>query len=244
MPTGLRLDTVRGTLGRRLAKLKQSTQANEFRPELERFVQRTLQDCIAATPARALALIQKNQHRQYEHRVNYIPSFHALIDPSLIVNELGEEWLYYAGKWFKASEWHLPDEVWAAYQELQTERNRRLSTIESDFVAERAQALELYRKSWGQVALSLGLTVNGAVMTAHSRHNPRKEPAKAYGQWRGGKSVLSVVIRNPFLDIQTKYFKGNGKAILAQAMAKNRPAFNKSVNDKMKRNVATARQVK
>jgi len=243
--TGLRIDTALSKIRNRLAKLKRDTSASEFRPELAEFTRRTLNDCIRTTPARSEALIAKNQHVQYQHRVNSIPSFHELLDPSLRVNAVtGEAWIFYAGKWYNAA-WHLPSEVYAAFGELNAERNRRLSTIEAQFIAQRKQARFLYRKSWWQVAQSLGLSivVPSDVIESHSRHNPRKEPPRAYGQWRGGQRVLSVVIQNPFLDVPTMYWKGNGKAILAEATARNRAWFNKAVHDKTERNISAARRM-
>jgi len=243
MATGLRLDTAIGTLRKRLGNLKQSCQASEFRSELERFARDTLKDCIAATPVRNEALIVANQRKQYRKRVDFIPSAHELIDPSLRVNENGEPWIYTQGKWYNGN-WHLPDEVFAAFAMLDQERQRRMATIEATFINERKQARFLYQRSWWQVANSLGLSlsVSAAIISSHSRHNPKKEPTKAYGQWRGGMRVLSVVIVNTFLDVAGKYWKGNGKAILKQATAKNYPSFIKRVNDKVKRKISLARQ--
>lgn len=241
--TGLRLPI--DTLKRRFAKLKDSTRAEDFRPEIARFVTATLKDCIATTPVRSLDLIQRNQYRQYDHRVNYIPSFHTLIDPTLIHNEgFEEDWIFYAGKWYKGS-WHLPDEVYAAYQELTAERERRLSTAADDFVDARAQARFLYQLSWAQVAQSLGLSlaVAAAILASYTRRKPAKAPPRGYGQWRGGKGVLSVAIFNPFLYAKGKYWDGNGRAILATATAKNLPRFNREVQDKVKREIEAARRV-
>lgn len=243
--TGLRLDTVTGVLGKRIAALKQSTQASNFRPELERHVSRVLTDCIASTPARPEAKITAAQHNQYRSRINAIPSVHTLTDPALRVNDVGEEWIYNAGKWYR-SDWHLPDEVFAAYQALAEERARRMATVESEFISNRLQARWLYQRSWWQVAKSLGIALGVAaqIIASHTRRKPAKEPPKGYGQWRGGKSVLSVTIRNPFLDTAGRYWNGNGQQILAQATAKNLPRFQKEVNDKIKRDISAARQIK
>ncbi len=245
MATGLKIDTITGVLGRRIAKLKQSTQASSFRPELERHVSRVLTDCIAMTPARPEAKITAAQRGQYKARINAIPSVHTLTDPALRVNDMGEEWIHANGKWYR-SDWHLPDEVYAAYQQLAEERARRMSTLESEFIANRLQARWLYQRSWWQVAKSLGiaLSVAAQIIASHTRRKPAKEPPKGYGQWRGGKSVLSVVIRNPFLDAAGRYWNGNGQQILAQSTAKNLPRFQKEVNDKIKREISAARQVK
>lgn len=235
-----------GTLRKRLGALKQSCAASEFRPELERFTRDTLNDCITTTPIRSEALITANQRKQYKRRINFIPSAHELIDPSLRIDgTTGEPWIYFASKWYNGN-WHLPDEVYAAYMGLNDERERRLSTIETEFIAERKQARLLYQKSWTQVGNSLGLSVksSASILASHSRHEPKKEPSRAHGQWRGGKTALSVVIMNPFLDQKGRYWKGNGKQILAQATAKNKPRFLKSVEDKVKRKISAARATK
>lgn len=242
MTTGLRLPI--DTLRRRFAKLKDSTRAEDFRPELARFATATLKDCIATTPVRSDALIARNQVVQYHHRVNYIPSFHTLNDPTLIHNEQEEDWIYYGGKWYNGA-WDLPSDVYAAYQELWQERQRRLSTAQGEFVDERKQARFLYQRSWWQVMQSLGLSasVAAAISASRTRRKPAKEPSRGYGQWRGGKNVLTILIVNTFLDVKGKYWQGNGKAILAQATAKNKTRFFKECGDKVKREIATARRV-
>jgi hypothetical protein len=241
--TGLRLDTAIGTISKRLATLRGKLSASSFKPELERFTARTLSDCIAATPVRNEALITRNQQQQYRNRINYIPSVHTLENPSLIVNEQGESWVFVDDKWYN-SEWRLPARVFAAFSELNEERNRRIQTTQAQFINERKQARFLYQRSWWQVAQSLGLTISvaAAVVASHTRRKPAKEPMKAYGQWRGGGRVLSVVIVNKFLDAVGKYWKGNGKAILAQATARNRARFLKECEDKVKREISAARQ--
>lgn len=241
--TGLRLDTAIGKLQKRLSKLKESVRADAFRPELKLFAERTLTDCIRTTPIRDESKIQRAQEIQYKHRINYIPSVHELADPSLIVNDQGQEWIFYSGKWYNA-EWKLSADVFAAYEELNQERERRLETSQSEFIEERKQARFLYQKSWFQVAQSLGISipVGSQIIISHSRHEPKKEPPKGYGQWRGGHQVLSIVVFNPFLDEETRYWIGNGKQILAQAVAKNRARFYKDVEDKTKRMISAARQ--
>jgi len=241
--TGLRLDTAVGKISKRLEKLKQKTTASEFRPELERHTARVLATCIETTPVRDLALIEANQREEYENRINYIPSIHTTEDPMLIVKDEGE-FLYCFGKWYRPDVHKLRDDIWAMYEMLMQERNRRMATSQSDFVNGRSQARFLYQRSWWQVAQSLGLAmaVSAAIISSKTRKKPAKEPHKAYGQWRGGKTVLSVVILNPFLDIAGKYWKGNGKAILAQATAKHRASFHKEVEDKIKREISAARR--
>lgn len=240
--TGLRIAPQLGVLSRRLGKLKASTRASDFRPELERFTKRTLDDCVKATPVRNEALIQRAQVKQYHNRVNYIPSFHTLEDPTLIVNEQGQHWVFSNGKWYNA-EWKLPSDVFADYSQLSEERDRRMQTVQSDFINERKQARFLYQRSWWQVGQSLGLAVAvvAGVISSHTRK--AKEPPRAYGQWRGGGKVLSAAIFNTFLDVVTKYWpKGNGKQILAQATAKNRARFIKECEDKTKRAISAARR--
>lgn len=241
--TGLRIDTAVAKIQKRLAKLKQDSRAEMFRPELERFAQRVLTNCVVDTPVRDEALIASNQAIQYRHRVNYIPSVHELSDPSLIVNEQGQFWIFYGGKWYNGDH-RLPIEVWGAFEELNQERNRRLETTQGDFINERKQARFLYQKSWNQVAQSLGLSigVSTEVINSHSRANPPREPLRGYGQWRGGQQILSVVIFNPFLDEDGQYWKGNGRQILAQSIAKERVRFYKDVNDKISRLISAARQ--
>ncbi len=243
MATGLRLDTAIGKLQKRLSKLKETVRADAFRPELKLFAERTLTDCIRATPVRDESKIQRAQEIQYRHRINYIPSVHELADPSLIVNDQGNAWVFYAGKWYNA-EWRLPAEVFAAFEELNQERERRLETAQGEFIEERKQARFLYQKSWFQVAQSLGISIPAGshILISHSRHEPKKESPKGYGQWRGGGVALSIVVYNSLLNEETRYWIGNGKQILAQAMAKNRARFYKDVEDKTKRMISVARQ--
>lgn len=245
MATRLRVDTITGTLRKRLDRLGRTLQANEFRPELQRYTTRVLNDCIAQTPARSEAKIVTAQRKQYRNRINAIPTVHELTDPALRVNEMGEEWIYSSGKWYNAI-WRLPDEVWADYSMLSDERNRRMATLESEFIEKRKQARWLYKRSWYQVAVSLGLSITAAaqIISSHTRRKPAVAPPKAYGQWRGGKGVLSVVIRNPFMDEKSRYAPGNGDQILARATAKERPRFLKECNDKVKREISAARQVR
>lgn len=226
---------------RRLAKKIQNNlkgvTAETFRPELQRYAKRTLESCVKITPQRNLSLIKRNQAKQYENRVNYIPSIHDLIDPTLIVRD-DVYWLYANGKWWPASYRALPAEIDAVLQDLVQERERRLETSVSDFVAERAQARFLYRKSWWQVSTSIGtpISVSSDMKESHSRpyHLPSGDPPRGYGQWRGGKHVLSVTVWNPFLQRPTKYWREkSGKEILAQASAENYPRFMGEVSAKL-----------
>ncbi len=196
------------------------------------------------TPVRDEGLIAAAQATQYRHRVNYIPSVHELADPSLIVNDAGQAWILYAGKWYNA-EWNLPIEVWAAYQDLNEERNRRLETSQSEFIEARKQARFLWQRSWWQVAQSLAITIGvmAEIIASKTRRKPPKEPPKGYGQWRGGGQIISIVIYNPFLEEEGEYKVSNGKQILAQATAQNKSRFYKDVNDKISRLISTARKL-
>lgn len=236
--TGLRLNVraLQSAFERKLSKVR----ADAFRPEIARLVKRTLQTAIRLTPVRELSLIRAAQARQYQNRINHIPSVHELEDPTLIVKD-GVHWLYAHGKWWPATYRHLPDEIDSIYQELLSERERRLQTSEGDFIAMRAQARFLYPRSWWQVGQSLSINITGAgaeIRNAHSRHNPPKDPPKAYGQWRGGKYVLSVVIANPFLEEESRYKPWSGKDILAAATQIEKAAFNAEVESKLGRLMA------
>lgn len=226
---------------RRLAKKIQNNlkgvTADTFRPELQRYAKRTLETAVKLTPQRNLSLIKRAQQKQYESRINYIPSIHDLVDPTLIVRD-DVYWLYADGKWWPASYRNLPAEIDAVLQDLVQERERRMETSVSEFVNERAQARFLYRKSWWQVSTSIGtpISVASEMKDSHSRpyHIPSGEPPRAYGQWRGGKHVLSVVVYNPLLMRPTKYFRTiNGKQILAEASAANYPRFMGEVTAKL-----------
>lgn len=236
--TGLRLNlrAMQSAYERKFSKV----QVGAFRDEIARFTKRTLQTAIRLTPVRDLSLIQKNQRKQYANRVSYIPSVHELQDPTLVV-KAGIHWLYANSRWWPVSYRELPDEIDGIYHELLSERDRRLQTSEGDFIAMRSQARFLYPRSWWQVGQSLSINITGTgqdIRAAHSRHEPPKDPPKAYGQWRGGKYVLSVVVYNPFLEIESRYKPWSGKDILAQATAIERPVFNSEVNSKLARLMA------
>ena len=80
-----------------LAKVK----AGDFRAELMEFVRKSLTTASRNTPARDYSLIRKNQLRQYEARVNCIPSAHDLPDPSLRIRG-SQHLLFFRGKWLNA----------------------------------------------------------------------------------------------------------------------------------------------
>lgn len=242
--TGLRVDLATKKIADRLQRVQRNCTANDFRPEVERHVGRVLADCIQATPVRDEALITKNQLVQYHHRIDYIPSFHELLNPTLIVNEVGDTWMFFNDNWYKIHEWKLPPQIYGIAQELIAERTRRLSTSQGDFVNMRKQARFLYQRSWWQVAQSLGVAfaVASAIIDSHTRKVPAKAPPKAFGQWRGGLKVLSVVIFNPFLDQVTKYWKGEGKQIRDRAIAKSEPRFIRDCHAKITREIVAARR--
>lgn len=239
--TGFR---VKSPIGKIFSAIKDGVNASTFSPEVKQFLKSSLKTAIQLTPARNLTLIKKNQRRQYSHRINYIPSFHELIDPTLIVKSDGTQWLFCGQKWYRPDVWRLPDSVWGEYQTLLSERDRRLETSQEDFIAFRAQARFLYKKSWWEIGKSVGLDVpcSGQVKQAvsrrtHSQLNKgyKQNPPKGYAQERGGKGVYSIVVYNPFLEKTTRYWPGNGKAIIAEAMQKYRGTFEKKVADKQTR---------
>lgn len=228
-------------LKRRFAHVAESFRADKLKPELKVFVAATLKTAMDMTPVRNESLIIANQNRQYDQRVNYIPSVHTTEDPTLIVKG-ATHWLYAGGKWYKASEWNLPPNVYSAYQDLLAERNRRIRTSRRSFVGNRKQARFLYRKSWMQVARSLDvpIVVSGQVSRAHTRRKPAKEPPRGYGQWRGGKVRLTAVIYNPFLQEPSRYKPFTGRQILRTAIARNRLRFNRTLSSRLRATVAYA----
>lgn len=230
--TGFRIDTTKARA--KIARARGQLTADQFRPELADFSRKSLATAARITPVRDYATIRRNQSVQYNHRVNFIPSFHELIDPSLRING-NKHHIYFGGKWYRA-EWKMPASAWSAYQALLGEHLRRKATARPEFIAGRAQARFLYRKSWGQVGASLGLSVpqSANVAGSHSRHEPPKEPPKGYGQWRGGKVVLSVVIYNPFLEEHSDYKDFTGKEIIQTAMQKHEAQFKRRFASKLK----------
>ena len=232
---GFRFD--KRQLDAKIRKALADVRAEVFRPQLAEWTRRGLALASRNTPVRDLATIRRNQAQQYKFRCNYIPSAHDLEDPSLRVYDDGNEMLYWHGKWYSCAG-RIPDEAWAAYQALSSERQRRIGTAEQDFIAERAQARFLYRKSWGQVASSLGLRIPQAasVASSHSRHNPPENPPRGYGQWRGGKTVISVVIYNPFLqEDNPRYKPWDGKDIINAAMEATEPVAKRAFERQLKR---------
>ncbi len=210
---------------RKIANVRRSIKASDFRGILMEFLRKTLTTAASITPERSSATIRSNQEKQYAHRINYIPSFHELTDPMLIVNEADEHWIHCGAKWYRG-DWNLPDDVYAAYQDLLSERTRRMQTNRQQFINERSQARFLYRKSWWQVGSSVGLSIPvGVAAQSFSRHNPPKEPPKGYAQIRGGKETLAADVRNPFLEIPSRYKSFSGRMLLQTAANRHRAAY-------------------
>lgn len=238
--TGFRIDASK--MRRQLAKLKKDVRAEEFKPELTAFVRNSLTMAAQSTPVRNESEISQNQDKQYYHRINYIPSYHELINPSLRVSE-GKHWLYFNGKWIWADGGRrLSNEQWSTYHELLAERDRRMDTSVHDFIERRAQARFLYRRSWWQVGSSLRIAVPIApeVQSSTTRRKPPRQPDKGYGQWRGGKNVLSVVVYNPFLEQPSRYKPFSGEEIIGEAMAAHEGQFQRAFRDKLFSIVETA----
>lgn len=205
--------------------------ADKFKPLVEKLVSDVLTECVKMTPVRDAGLIEAAQQRQYDHRINYIPSVHTREDPTLIVNG-DQHWLWSGGKWYLASEWRLPPQASASYHDLLTERNRRIQRIGNrPFINDRKQARFLYAKSWSQCATSLNVPIRvaGQITRSHTRRRPPKEPRRGYGQWRGGKDRLTAVIYNPFLNEPSMYKDFDPRQILMAADAKARPRFNRQM---------------
>jgi len=227
--------------GKLFKELGAAASASQFAPDVKQFLKSTLKTAIQLTPARSLSLIKKNQRRQYSNRINYIPSFHDLLDPTLIVRTDGAKWLFFHNKWYRPDEWHLPDDAYAAYQELMVERDRRMETERDEFIAFRAQARFLYKKSWWEIGQSVGIDVpcSQQVKDAVSRRTRsqlkrgnRQNPPKGYAQQRGGKGIYSIVVYNPFLEETSQYKQFSGRQILAEAMQKHQAVFDKKVADR------------
>ncbi len=242
--SGLRLpvDKIR----KRLQALRESVSASEFKQELDDYTTFTLKDCQRATPVRRPSVIRANQRKQYSARINCIPTSHDLPSPSMRVKEDGAKLVYISGKWYRPEIHKVPANVWAAFQQLDAERNRRIARIsENDFIESRAQARFLYRKTWWQIGVSLGLPVlaSANVQDAVTRtHDPIRLPPRAYGQPRGGKAVISYAIYNPFLEIPSRYITFDAATILRDAAAKNKPRFKRQIENHVKRLIRAARR--
>lgn len=221
---------------RKLENAKAEIRLETFKPILLDFVRKSLVTAIKLTPEREYQLIKAAQNRQYNHRINYIPSFHSLENPSLVVKG-NDTWLFFNGKWYKPLEWKVSAEVWSVFNQLKAERDRRLQTSRADFIAHRAQARFLYKKSWVQVGASIGLDVRAPqnVLKSLTRREPPKDPDKGYAQIRVGKTVLSVVIYNPFVQEQTAYWQNDGSVYILDAMNQHRSNFNAQVKRHIER---------
>jgi hypothetical protein len=232
--TGFRIDT--SQLQRKLDLAAKGLRAETFRPQLLNFVRVSLNEAVKLTPAREYQLIRSAQMRQYSNRINYIPSFHTRENPTLIVKPTGH-FLYFNGKWLRPDIWKVSNEALNAYLFLLGERQRRMETVRAEFVAQRAQARFLYKKSWTQVGASIGLDIraNASVKASVTRRKPNQDPPAGYAQIRGGKRVLSVVIYNPFLTEQTAYWKESGADIIRDAMAQHKSNFDAQVKRQLQR---------
>lgn len=209
--------------------------ANDFSPELNRFLKNSLQEAMRNTPVRDLKLINKNQKREYFRRLNYVPSFFDHSSTTLIFNDHGEQWMRMNGTWYRPDIWDLPDNVYEVYQLLLAERMRRDTSVnEVDFKRERAQARYLYKRSWWEIGQSAGVNVRASqsVIASHSRHNPPKAPPKGYVRRVGGKNTLSIIVYNPFLEQQSRYKFFTGKQLIDAAMNKYRPTFKRDLSFK------------
>jgi len=237
--SGFRVDISR--LRRKLASVEKEIRADAFKPEVLEFTQQSLQTASRITPVRSYSTIRANQAKQYRNRINYIPSFHTLENPTLIVKDTGEHFLYRNGKWFNMAN-RVSNDVWSAYQTLLSERKRRMRTSQAHFIATRAPARFLWRKSWSQVADSLGIPIGvpSQVTSAESRRSPKKEPPRGYGTIQGGKVVLTVVVRNPFLEEKSKYKDFTGDEILSLAMSRHRPQYQRRLESKIKERMKAA----
>jgi hypothetical protein len=231
--TGLSFDVKQ--FRRIMAEKKKRISAASFRPQFEKFVSESLTLAAQNCPTRALDLIQSAQQKQYQNRIDYIPSIHwADADPRLVAK--GEAlWAFSGGKWYNATAWKLPPLVYSQFMELNAERERRMQTERGEFITNRAQARWLYVKQFWRIAKALGLRITCAAeaIASHTRRKPPKEPPAPNAQWRGGKHVLSVAITAPFLSTETAYWTGNGLDILKDASDSLRPTFKRAVMDEV-----------
>lgn len=229
--SGFRID-----FSRLKKKLQAKIRLETFKPLLMDFVRKSLTTASKLTPSREYQLIKTAQNRQYNNRINTIPNYHVLQNPSLVVKG-NIHWVVWNGKWYNATAWKLPDEVWGMYQSLLTERQRRMQTSRQDFIANRAQARFLYKRSWTECGASIGLVIKVAanVQKSITRRKPAKDPDKGYAQIRGGKKILSVVIFNPFVQEQTAYWINDGAQYLQEAMQQHKSNFDAQVERQLKR---------
>jgi hypothetical protein len=225
-------------LNKKLAKIA-AFKGAEFEPEVTNYARRALVTSHQRTPVRSYWLIYRNQQIQYYNRVNYIPSIHWLADPSLRpksekVKDGG--WaIYCGGKWY-SSKWKLPPHVFAAFNSLMAERERRLRTEEKKFINDRAQARFLYKKSWTQAAESLGvsLSTSGNVKKSVTRRKPPEDPARAYARRFSRDSSYTISISNPFLEQHSEYKPFSGIAIFHSAAVRHQRVFMREVSRKLR----------
>jgi hypothetical protein len=226
--TGLQFDATE--FRRKIERMKREVNAEKFLPDLKKYTTVVLNACVKTTPARDLSLIRKAQTKQYANRINYIPSVHSLVDPTLITTPQGS-FMYSGGKWYRPDLWTLSGDLYGVYQTLLAEQLRRMETEQSEFIAARAQARFLYKLSWVQVGQSIGLTIRATspVLNSVTRRVPPKNPPRGYAQVRGRKYVISIVIYNPFINDDSRYREFDGAEILDDALQAFRPAFNTAI---------------
>ena len=230
--TGFRLDL--GPIKKRVAAL-QNTQASEFRDDVRAFTRNALSTASVLTPTRDYSQIRQAQLKQYDKRVNCIPDSHTLHDPSLRVDGR-KHMLWSEGKWWNATDWKLPQQQWTQYQSLVAEHYRRKQYVQSAFIRDRAQARYLYKRSWWEAGETIGLNVRTTAEARESRtrRKPAKSPHKASTQERGGGTVFSIVVSNPFAHSKSRYKEFDADAVMAQAQARHRQEYLAAVKRRQK----------
>ena len=221
-------------LNKKLAKIA-AFKGAEFEPEVTNYARMSLTTAARMTPVREYATIKENQEWQWLARVNCIPSSHKLVHPSLRVNENGEHWVYFHGKWFNAAN-RMPADVYSAYVNLLEERTRRLSVGKMKFINARAQARFLYRKSWSQAAESLGISIptSAGVRKAVTRRKPKQDPPRAFGRRFARNDSHTISVSNPFLEQESRYKPFSGKQIFREAAIKHQRTFMREVSRKLR----------
>lgn len=104
----------------------------------------------------------------------------------------------------------------------------------ADFLAARAPARFLYKASWGQCARSINLDIPESADVLSATTRQEQEPPQGYCQMHGGNDVFSVSVRNPFLEIPSRFKPFTGRQILSDAMEKHRSQFLRAVASRFK----------
>lgn len=221
-------------LNKKLAKIA-AFKGAEFEPEVTNYARMSLTTAARMTPVREYATIKENQEWQWLARVNCIPSSHKLVHPSLRVNENGEHWVYFHGKWFNAAN-RMPADVYSAYVNLLEERNRRMSIGKMKFINGRAQARFLYRRSWSEAAESLGVPIptSAGVRKAATRRKPAQQPPRACGRRYNRDTAYTISVSNPFLEQESRYKPFSGNQIFHEAAMKHQRTFMREVSRKLR----------